>query len=113
MINTRYFKEGVDLWWPNGFGEQPLYTLRVQWESKSTGHHKADRSSKNISIGFRTIELVEEPARNLKTHKLVVITNTKLFNHRNRSYILFAHQSRANFYERFKLDPVAHSARTG
>ena len=42
----------VQLWWPAGYGEQPLYDLTVTWESRDR-----ETSSKNVKIGFRTIEL--------------------------------------------------------
>ncbi|KAL2712717.1 beta-mannosidase [Vespula squamosa] len=45
----------IDRWWPNGFGKQNLYTLKV------TITTRAKTLNKYIRIGFRTIELVEEP----------------------------------------------------
>ncbi|XP_066904163.1 beta-mannosidase [Halyomorpha halys] len=42
-------KENITLWWPNGYGAQPLYKLRVFYSS----------SEKTINIGFRTISLVQ------------------------------------------------------
>lgn len=45
----------IDRWWPNGFGKQNLYTLKVTitTETKTV--------NKDMRIGFRTVELVEEP----------------------------------------------------
>ncbi|XP_046834343.1 beta-mannosidase [Vespa crabro] len=45
----------IDRWWPNGFGKQNLYTLKV---AITTGTKTVN---KYMRIGFRTIELVEEP----------------------------------------------------
>ncbi|XP_063918755.1 beta-mannosidase-like isoform X1 [Zophobas morio] len=42
-------------WWPNGYGEAKLYALSAQFQSGS------EVSSKNIKIGFRKIEIVQEP----------------------------------------------------
>lgn len=58
----------VQLWWPNGFGEQVLYSLDFQlrsWITVEMMHlsQKVD-SHKSIQIGFRTIELIEEPLQN-------------------------------------------------
>jgi beta-mannosidase len=43
--------EAPDLWWPAGYGEQPLYTLEVSTDN--------DLVSKEI--GFRTLEVISEP----------------------------------------------------
>ncbi|KAF7379903.1 hypothetical protein HZH68_016851 [Vespula germanica] len=45
----------IDRWWPNGFGKQNLYTLKVTITTETK------TLNKYIRIGFRTIELVEEP----------------------------------------------------
>ncbi|VVC27091.1 Hypothetical protein CINCED_3A023604 [Cinara cedri] len=45
----------VDTWWPNGYGEQPLYNLRIEFKTKY------DVQSKTIFIGFRTAKLIQEP----------------------------------------------------
>lgn len=60
-------KSLVRLWWPNGYGAQVLYYLLVKFEdtiANDVGNRpKGDwRSEKLIKIGFRTIELVEEPS---------------------------------------------------
>jgi beta-mannosidase len=44
------------LWWPNGYGEQPLYNVEV---TLSTGEQPLDR--RTFRTGFRTIELRREP----------------------------------------------------
>jgi beta-mannosidase len=44
------------LWWPNGYGSQPLYTFSVQLES---GAELLD--ALDYRIGLRTIELRQEP----------------------------------------------------
>jgi beta-mannosidase len=48
--------ENPQLWWPNGYGEQPLYSVTVSIRS---GQAKLDQRS--YKIGFRTIELRREP----------------------------------------------------
>ncbi|XP_021186388.3 beta-mannosidase [Helicoverpa armigera] len=49
----------VRLWWPNGYGEQPLYKLKLQFTSDSDLDNPA---YKTINVGFRTVELVESDA---------------------------------------------------
>ena len=41
----------IDLWWPNEYGNQVLYWLKLELENFSISK----------KIGFRTIELVEDP----------------------------------------------------
>lgn len=50
-------RSSVDLWWPNGYGSQPLYELVVEFTSA------ADHStiSKKVKIGVRFVELVQDP----------------------------------------------------
>ncbi|XP_013184621.2 beta-mannosidase-like [Amyelois transitella] len=49
----------IKLWWPNGYGEQNLYDLRV---FLSTQGAREEVSRKHVRIGFRTIELIQEDA---------------------------------------------------
>ncbi|ODN02454.1 Beta-mannosidase [Orchesella cincta] len=50
--------EGVSkthLWWPNGYGKQNLYSYEV-----SLTNDNGDSSSRQLRLGFRTVELVED-----------------------------------------------------
>ncbi|XP_061389605.1 beta-mannosidase-like [Musca vetustissima] len=57
--------EEITLWWPNGYGGQKLYplhfTLKAWLDAKGTSLRNKIASQKSISIGFRTVELVEDP----------------------------------------------------
>ena len=46
------------LWWPNGLGEQPLYTVEARVIDKVAGGKEADIQSKRI--GLRTLKLIRE-----------------------------------------------------
>ncbi|CAG9136855.1 unnamed protein product [Plutella xylostella] len=46
----------VSLWWPNGYGAQPLYDLSVTFTSNSS----QETSARSIHVGFRTVEVVEQ-----------------------------------------------------
>ena len=45
----------VDMWWPNGYGDQPLYDLSVRVGDGHDAHEVTDR------VGFREVDLVVEP----------------------------------------------------
>lgn len=46
----------LELWWPNGYGKQPLYQVEVVLQA---GGRRLD--GKKYKIGFRTIELSQKP----------------------------------------------------
>lgn len=50
-------RTSVDLWWPNGYGSQPLYELVVEFTS-AVDHSTI---SKKVKIGVRFVELVQDP----------------------------------------------------
>ncbi|XP_055589869.1 beta-mannosidase [Uranotaenia lowii] len=59
-------KESVELWWPNGYGAQKLYSLYVRWEddkinSVHENYHDSRISEKSVRVGFRTVKLCQEP----------------------------------------------------
>lgn len=47
--------EGPQLWWPNGFGEQPLYNVKV-----TISRNEAVLDSKELAIGLRTLGIRRE-----------------------------------------------------
>ncbi|WEL20141.1 glycoside hydrolase family 2 protein [Halorhabdus sp. BNX81] len=47
--------EDVELWWPNGYGDQPLYELAVTVRDGETEQTVTDR------VGFRDLDLVVDP----------------------------------------------------
>lgn len=60
----------VQLWWPNGYGDQKLYKLTATWQAEnydvSTNNvinvpNLYSSSSKSVRIGFRTIDIIETP----------------------------------------------------
>ncbi len=54
----RIQRKEVELWWPNGYGEQKLYDLNVVVQDS----HMNDVDNKHYrKVGFRTVELVQEP----------------------------------------------------
>ncbi|XP_049877970.1 beta-mannosidase [Pectinophora gossypiella] len=56
-LNLTISENVVEIWWPNGYGKQPLYDLRI-----SISNEHGEEHFKKIQVGFRTIELVEEDA---------------------------------------------------
>lgn len=68
-LEMKVNKTLVDVWWPNLYGSQSLYDLRIKWEdSQINDVNSRDRKffidSKTISVGFRTIELVQTKMKN-------------------------------------------------
>lgn len=47
-------RDNVELWWPNGYGSQKLYSLSV---TSRTGGEQT--SWLNRRVGFRTVKIVE------------------------------------------------------
>jgi beta-mannosidase len=54
------------LWWPNGLGEQPLYTIRTRLTAGGASDERETR------IGIRTVELRQRPDEWGKSFELVV-----------------------------------------
>ncbi|XP_033163416.1 beta-mannosidase-like isoform X1 [Drosophila mauritiana] len=56
----------VVTWWPNGYGEQKLYplhfTLKTWLGPDGPEVRSKTKSHKSLRVGFRTLELVEDPA---------------------------------------------------
>ncbi|XP_070497078.1 beta-mannosidase isoform X2 [Chironomus tepperi] len=68
-INMKINKNSVNLWWPNGYGDQQLYTFRAKWEDvRVNGVNYYSRiflvTEKEVNVGFRTVELVQDLMEN-------------------------------------------------
>ena len=61
-ITTLFFllQNKIRTWWPNGYGEQPLYKLNVNFMAPKERLDEA--SYKTLMIGFRTVQLIESDA---------------------------------------------------
>lgn len=76
VILLNVSKSKVELWWPNGYGKQKLYTLTASWKSENhdiTTNNVLNvpsmfsTSNKSVTLGFRTIEIIEDNLENGKT----------------------------------------------
>lgn len=54
--NITFSENQIEMWWPNGYGEQPLYELKAAWTSED----KTETSNKIVKVGFRTVELNQD-----------------------------------------------------
>jgi beta-mannosidase len=54
-ISVRYKTDGMKLWQPNGWGDANLYDFKIALSKNNLSLHQ-----KNIKIGLRTVELVQE-----------------------------------------------------
>ena len=54
----------VELWWPNGYGKQKLYDMNVTFTAES------DVTQRNMKVGFRTVELIQDPVSAQREHGL-------------------------------------------
>jgi beta-mannosidase len=59
--------EQPDMWWPNGYGAQPLYDIYI---TLSDGQHILDRW--DYQLGLRTLELRQEPDQWGKSFTFIV-----------------------------------------
>ncbi|XP_070547224.1 beta-mannosidase-like [Ptychodera flava] len=56
-VNVVVNAKEAKTWWPNGYGAQPLYGVTVELVCPAFG----EKSTRNFKVGFRTVELVQEP----------------------------------------------------
>ncbi|WP_248283349.1 glycoside hydrolase family 2 protein [Cryobacterium arcticum] len=68
----------VDLWWPIGYGEHPLYDLGVSLHDGSADGSGDEVDSSTTRIGFRTVELDTTPDA-AGTPFTIVVNGTPVF----------------------------------
>ncbi|KAF8900302.1 glycoside hydrolase superfamily [Gymnopilus junonius] len=77
---TNLENDGIQLWWPVGYGEQTLYRVEVSLVNKND--EVIDSASRRV--GFRTVKLIQEPLSEpdqygLGTTFLFEINNVRMF----------------------------------
>ena len=63
-----------ELWWPNGYGEQPLYTVRVK-----ASNQNGAKDEKSITTGIRTVELDQTPLSADERQYAFVINGKRIY----------------------------------
>ena len=76
-ISYSSFFQKVKRWWPNGMGEQFLYSLQISWNDT--------QQSKPTRVAFRTVELVQQPITNATGHCRSLLNYT-LYNNRSQLF---------------------------
>lgn len=71
FLNFSFVLPNPELWWPNGYGAQPLYTVRVK-----ASNHNGARDEKSITTAIRTVRLDETPI-NEAERKCCFVVNGK------------------------------------
>ena len=61
VASTDFHVEMPSLWYPSGYGKQPLYRLTAKILSPTSTNSASPRISRSKSIGFRKCELIQEP----------------------------------------------------
>ena len=61
---------GPQLWWPNGYGEQPLYTVAV-----TAACDEGELHQKTVRVGIRTVSVEQDPDPKLPKTRFVVMVN--------------------------------------
>ncbi len=59
-VSAQFGIDNPKLWWPNGWGDQSLYTVVARLRDPSLGHTEGLIHTRKLRIGLRTIELVQE-----------------------------------------------------
>ncbi len=70
-VRATILVSNVELWWPVGYGAQPLYSLTATFTPSSALSDDHDRPlfapvSEDRQVGFRTVELVTDKYSNQK-----------------------------------------------
>lgn len=59
-IQKQFLQDQISVWWPNGYGDQPIYQLYCIFETINLDDDDNEKSSISTNIGFRSVELVQE-----------------------------------------------------
>ncbi|KAJ3273053.1 hypothetical protein HDV01_004830 [Terramyces sp. JEL0728] len=63
-------KDKVELWWPNGYGEQKLYQLDADLQLKGVAIQRQTKT-----IGFREVKLIQEPYKDQEGTSFYFLVN--------------------------------------
>ncbi|MBQ4120330.1 MAG: hypothetical protein IJD45_08085 [Clostridia bacterium] len=73
-IDFSFTLENPELWWPNGYGDQPLYTVRA-----TACNNYGAKDSKEIITGIRTVSLDTSMINETEGNYRFIVNNTPIY----------------------------------
>ena len=65
---------GFELWWPRGYGEQPLYDIEMEVK-----HGRETLGARTARIGFRSVEFTQKPHPEKGSYFILEVNGKKVF----------------------------------
>ncbi len=74
FIDFSFSLKNPELWWPNGYGQQPLYTVRA-----TASNNYGAKDAKENSVGIRTVKLDTSMLDETEGNYRFIVNNTPIY----------------------------------